>query len=126
MPRIFASLILVVSLAFGGCAARPIHPGSADKFDSASYDLLLVYDDGIKSAKTDLAAGTLPETTKPILNKFIDVYNTLDAATRAYHTAALSGNVPSDLLQKMADAEAAAAAGWVEFVKAYPKAGAKQ
>src|SRR5262245_39352821 len=117
------SLVLCVTLGIGGCAARPIHPGAADKTDSAAFDILLVYDDAIKSAKADLAAGTLPDAVKPVLNKFIDGYNVLRKATDAYHTAALNGQQPADALQKLLDAESAAAAGYAELVKIYPKAG---
>lgn len=117
---------ICIAFCLTGCAARPIHPGSVDKTDSAAFDVLLVYHDGIESAKADLAAGTLPDTVKPVLNKAIDGYNVLRQATDAYHSAALAGQQTPDLLQKLLDAESAAAAGYAELVKIYPKAGTKK
>jgi hypothetical protein len=129
--KVLLSTVLALSLMFSGCSAMkmnaPIqHPGAVDKIDDNAYTALLVYDDAIKSAKGDLTAGTLPDAVKPVLNKFIDGYNVLQAATTAYHNAALAGPVPADVLQKVSDAEAAAAAAFAELVKIYPKAGAKK
>jgi hypothetical protein len=100
--RKIAVLLLAVTLC--GCAARPIHPGAANQFDSTSYDALIVAHDIIESTKTDLSctpqspAGTcniLPSAiagnVKTALNGLINAYNVADTAYQAYHSAALSG-----------------------------------
>jgi len=124
------AVVLTLSLCLSGCGAmmnKPInHPGAADKVDDIAYSALLVYHDAIESTKADLTAGTLPEAAKPALNKFIDAYNTLDVATTAYHKAAVDHTGSPDLLSKVSDAEAAAAAAFAELVKIYPRAGVKK
>jgi len=121
--------VLALSLCMPGCAIlnKPInHPGAVDKIDDIAYGALLIYHDSIETTKKDLADGTFPAADKPVLNKFIDAYNALDAATTAYHKAALDHTGTSDLLSKISDAEAAAAAAFAELVKIYPKAGVKK
>ena len=61
--RKLAVALLALSLSFGGCAVlnkQAQHPGAIDNVDNTAYNALLLYHDGIESAKTDLGAGTLP------------------------------------------------------------------
>lgn len=122
-------LLLGVCIGFcaemTGCAARPIHPGAANQFDSQSYDVVLLYDTAIKTAKADVAAGTFPDSGKPILNDFIDAYNVLDGAYKVYHAAALGGTSTAAQLQAVTDAQAKAAASFANLVKVFPKAAKK-
>jgi hypothetical protein len=93
-----------------GCAARPIHPGTANTFDSKVYDTMLTTDQVIKSTKTELAnnsfSATLASQVKAALNILITVYNDADTlycnppanagptdscAAGSYHMLALAG-----------------------------------
>ena len=121
----FSVVALVCMIGSAGCLKAPIHPGAVDKIDSLAYDANLVYDSGIKDAKADLDAGKLPQTVIPFLNKMIAAYDVLNAATKAYHATGVAGGT-ADTLSKLNEAEAAAAAAWVEFVKVYPKASLKK
>jgi len=125
MPHRIFAVLTILCLLSGGCLKAPIHPGAVDKIDSLAYDANLLYDSAIKDAKADLAAGTLPQTVIPFLNKMIAAYDVLNAATKAYHAAGVPGGTP-DMLAKLNEAEAAAAAAFAEFVKVYPKAGTKK
>jgi hypothetical protein len=117
-------LIFTLALAsIAGCAKNPIHPGAANQFDSNAYDVVLLYHDSIDSTKADLTAGTLPDAVKPVFNKFIDAYNVLDAAYKAYHAAAIGGTATADQLNALTQAEATAAASFADLIKIYPKAG---
>jgi hypothetical protein len=88
-------LSLIAVLILAGCAARPIHPGAANKFDSDSYDAVLVAHSVIDTTKTDLANGAFPvsiaPTVKTALNALIASYDLADSAYLAYHSAALAG-----------------------------------
>jgi hypothetical protein len=88
-------LRLIAVLILAGCAARPIHPGAANKFDSDSYDAVLVAHSVIETTKTDLANGAFPAsiagTVKTALNALIASYDLADQAYIAYHNAALAG-----------------------------------
>jgi hypothetical protein len=88
-------LRLIAVLILAGCAARPIHPGAANKFDSDSYDAVLVAHSVIETTKTDLANGAFPAsiagTVKTALNALIASYDLADSAYLAYHSAALAG-----------------------------------
>jgi hypothetical protein len=121
-------LLLAAVLSSGGCSQIHIaqHPGSIDDADNTAYNALLLYDDAIKSTKADLASGVLPATAKPVVNKFIDAYNVLQAATTAYHNQGVANPNAQDLLGKLSDAEAAAAAAFAELVKINPKVGVKK
>ena len=94
MKRLAVLALSVLLLA--GCAARPIHPGAANKFDSDSYDALLVTDNVIQSTRTDLANNVFPSSIAPkvkeSLNYLITSYNAADIAYKAYHVAMTSGN----------------------------------
>jgi hypothetical protein len=88
-----AGLFLVLYLA--GCAARPLHPGAINAFDSASFDSLTVVKGVIDSTRTDLANNAFPSSiagsVKTALNALIQSYNIADVAYQAYHTAAIAG-----------------------------------
>lgn len=88
------SLIAVLFLLVG-CAARPIHPGAANSFDSNSYDAVLVAHSVIESTKADLANNAFPASiagqVKTALNDLIKGYNIADASYQTYHQAALAG-----------------------------------
>ena len=87
------SLIAVLILA--GCAARPIHPGAANVFDSNAYDSVLVAHSVIETTKTDLANGAFPASiagnVKTALNALIASYDAADKLYLVYHSAALAG-----------------------------------
>jgi hypothetical protein len=86
---------LVLALVLAGCAAHVTHPGAANKFDSDSYDAVLVAHSVIETTKTDLANNAFPASiagnVKTALNDLIKAYDTADAAYIAYHNAALAG-----------------------------------
>ncbi len=105
-----ASAVLLLLLC--GCAAHPIHPGTANAFDSGAYDTLSVTDSVIQSTKADLAAGKFPTSiagnVKSALNALIAAYDTADLAycgvpvagtgtgslqctASSYHGAAMAG-----------------------------------
>jgi len=114
--------VLALAVMLSGCAARPIHPGAANKLDSNAYDATLLYHDAIESAKADVAAGSFPANAKPILNRLIDAYNVLDGAYKTYHAAALNGTDTAAMQQAVSDGISQAAAAFADLVKAYPKA----
>lgn len=120
MKRLVLALGLAVLIA--GCAARPIHPGAANKLDSNAYDAVLLYHDAIESAKADVTAGSFPANAKPVLNKLIDAYNVLDGAYLTYHAAAAKGTDTAAMQQAVSDGISQAAAAFAELVKSYPKA----
>lgn len=77
------------------CAARPLHPGSANAFDSNSFDSLIVVKNVIDSTRTDLANNAFPANitgnVKTALNALIQAYNIADSAYLTYHAAAIAG-----------------------------------
>lgn len=76
-------VVLIVVLAFGGCAKKPpIHPGAINEFDSYAYDTLLTAQAGITEAKTQLASN--PSAKEP-LNQAISAYNAALATYNLYH-----------------------------------------
>jgi hypothetical protein len=89
--RIISAALLFLLLS--GCAAR--HPGTANKFDSDTYDALLVAHSVIESTKSDIAAGSFSATLLPkvktALNGLIDAYDALDIA----YCNPVSGTLPS-------------------------------
>ncbi len=109
--------ILAVALLFiCGCAAHPIHPGTANKFDSDSYDALLVTASVIESTKADLAANkfspTLAPKVKTALNDLIKGYDDADlfycgtpvgasCAPMSYHALALAGQATPAMNTKL-------------------------
>lgn len=86
---------LVLALALTGCAAHVTHPGSANAFDSNSYDAVLVAHSVIETTKTDLANGAFPASiagnVKTALNDLIKAYDAADQFYISYHNAALAG-----------------------------------
>jgi hypothetical protein len=97
--RVRLQTVLVLSLLAllsNGCAARPVHPGAVNKFDSDAYDALLVTDSVIQTTRADLVNNVFPPSIAPnvkdSLNYLIRAYNVADIAYRTYHTAALSGS----------------------------------
>ena len=95
--RAMCTVALAVGLAvfLAGCAAHVIHPGSANKFDSDSYDAVLIAHSVIETTKTDLANNAFPASiagnVKTALNDLIKAYDVADTAYIAYHNAALAG-----------------------------------
>jgi hypothetical protein len=76
--------VLVAVLLMAGCAAHVQHPGTANAFDSDTYDALLVAHSVIESTKSDISAGSFPASILPqvktALNGMIDAYDALDVA----------------------------------------------
>jgi|SRR5579859_554767 len=116
--RRFAVLLLAVT--FLGCAARPIHPGTANAFDSSVYDSLLVTHSVIESTKTELSnnsfSASITPNVKAALNKLITIYNDTDTlycnppagagptdscAPTSYHALAVSGQSTTTLDAQM-------------------------
>jgi hypothetical protein len=109
--------ILVLCLLLSGCAAHVTHPGTANSFDSDTYDTLLTTDSVIQSTKADLAAGkfspSLAVTVKKALNDLINVYDIADTfycgtpvgtpltcSPNSYHSLAVAGTVtPQQTMQ---------------------------
>ena len=95
------SLLLIAVLSLAGCAARPVHPGSPNQFDSSVYDSLIVTHNVIESTKTDLAANKFPASIAPnvvnALNRLVEAYNIADQEYKNYHALALAGTAtPAD------------------------------
>jgi hypothetical protein len=101
IPALFCFLLVA-------CAAHPIHPGTANSFDSGAYDTLLVADNVIQSTKADLAANKFPASisgnVKTALNSLIAAYNIADnfycgqpvgtpltCSPNSYHSLAMAG-----------------------------------
>lgn len=102
MKTIIALALVILS----GCSAAKIHPGTANAFDSAAYDSLLVTDSVIESTKADLAANKFSASVAPkvkaALNDLIVAYDRADTfycgtpvgsqcAPTSYHALALAG-----------------------------------
>lgn len=92
--KVLPFLLLVTALT--GCgAAHVTHPGAANKFDSDSYDTVLVTESLITTTKADLANNLFPASiagnVKDALNKLIQGYDIADTAYKTYHAAALAG-----------------------------------
>lgn len=87
--------VLAVLLMFSGCAARPIHPGAANSYDSNAYDALTVAHSVIETTKTDLSVNAFPPSisgnVKTALNDLIRAYDVAQTAYAAYHAAAFAG-----------------------------------
>ena len=93
MKRFLA--VPLMALMLSGCAARAVHPGAANAFDSSAFDTLDITHGVIENTKTDIAAGafdaSLVPNIKAALNDLIVAYNVADSAYLVYHVAALSG-----------------------------------
>ena len=96
----------VLLLFLCGCAAHPIHPGTANSFDSGAYDTLSVADNVIQSTKADFAANKFPASiagnVKTALNALINAYDIADTfycgapvgtqcSPNSYHSLAMAG-----------------------------------
>lgn len=80
-------VVCVVLLVTLGCHKQvAVHPGAVSNLDSYTYDVLLVEQDAISTAKTAYLAGNLPPAAKDPLNYAIAQYNTTQAAWQAYHS----------------------------------------
>lgn len=94
MKRLIPVILLAAALA--ACAARPIHPGAANSFDSTTYDTLITAKSVIDSTKVDLANNAFPvnvaPTVKTAVNGLITAYDALDTSYTIYHKAALTGS----------------------------------
>lgn len=95
MKRYLITLVLLLPLLTVGChkAPIPVHPGAISNVDSYGYDVLLVEQDAIASARASYVAGTLPAGAKVYLNGAITQYNTTLAAWQAYHAAGGNSSV---------------------------------
>ena len=88
--------VLAVMVLMVGCAAHPVHPGSANKFDSDAYDSLLVAHQVIESTKTQLSTSagfpaSIAGNVRNALDYLIDSYNVAQGAYMVYHQAAMNG-----------------------------------
>jgi len=80
------TMILSLCLALAGCAKTvAVHPGAISNLDSYAYDLLIVEQDSINTAKAQYQAGQLPASAKTALNAAIDQYNITEATWQSYH-----------------------------------------
>lgn len=115
MRRLLPVLVL---FALAGCAAHIIHPGAANKFDSDSYDAVLVAHSVIETTKTDLANNAFPASiagsVKAALNGLISSYDAADKLYIVYHNAAMAGTATpaqsTALTNSLADVNAKTAA----------------
>jgi hypothetical protein len=110
MIRIAA--ICTLTLLLVGCAAHVNHPGTANAFDSNTYDTLMVTDSVIQSTKTAYLANQFPASIAPqvktALNDLIAAYDAADllycgnpiqgpssaalvCAPTSYHAMAMAG-----------------------------------
>jgi hypothetical protein len=93
--RAFPTIALLIPLMLAGCAARPIHPGAANSYDSNAYDALIVAHSVIETTKTDLANNAFPASiagnVKTALNDLIRGYDVAQTAYTAYHASAVVG-----------------------------------
>jgi len=77
-------ILLIVALL--GCAKKvQVHPGAISNLDSYAYDILLVEQDAINTAKAQFQAGQLPPAAKEPINYAIQQYNVTQGAWQAYH-----------------------------------------
>lgn len=94
VPVLMIPLLLVSTTA---CAAHyVIHPGAANKTDSAAYDTLLIAEKAIDKARTDYENQQLPPEAKAPLNVLIQSYNAARESWLTYR-GALATKVPSDI-----------------------------
>lgn len=98
--------VLVLGIATGCGKKVPIHTGAVSNLDSYAYDLLLVEQSAIKSARADFAAGNLPAEAKAPLNAAIAQYNTTQAAWQTYHASGGDGTKLQEALNSLVSAVA--------------------
>ncbi len=91
--------LVFITLLMTGCAKTvAVHPGSISNFDSYAYDILLVEQDALNTARAQYAAGQLPASAKTVLNNAIAQYNATEVAWQSYHA---SGSGQSTLQQSL-------------------------
>jgi hypothetical protein len=102
MKQLLIVLMLALPALNFGCATKvPVHPGAVSNIDSYAYDLLLVEQEAINSARTAFLAGQLPPNAKAPLNAAIAQYNITLGAWQGYHSGATKD---STVLQGAVDA----------------------
>jgi hypothetical protein len=105
-----STILVAMILCLSACAAGP-HPGTANAFDNATYNTLLVTDNVIQTTRADYAASKFPAAIMPqvktALNDLIAAYDaadvlycgqpvtgplgTLQCAPGSYHAMAMAG-----------------------------------
>lgn len=87
--RKYLALMFVLTLGVAtGCSKKvAVHPMAISNLDSYAYDLLLVEDAALRSARADFVAGNLPVEAKAPLNAAIAQYNIAQASWKTYHAA---------------------------------------
>lgn len=103
-------VMALLLLSLSSCAAHVNHPGTANTFDSDTYDALLVTNNVINSTKTAYANGSFTSTqqaaVKIALNDLITVYDaaeglycgtpvpgTTNCQPTSYHALVMAGTV---------------------------------
>jgi len=85
-------LSLLLCLILSGCAAKSTtHPG-ATAIDSYAYDVLLVEQAALNSAKDAYSAGTLPPAAKNPMNIAIQQYDAANTLWQSFHAAGGTGD----------------------------------
>lgn len=86
-PMKRTALVLSLLLLVTGCAKKvAVHPGAISNLDSYSYDILIVEQEVLTTARAQFTAGTLPPSAKPFLKNAITQYNVAESAWHAYHS----------------------------------------
>jgi hypothetical protein len=77
------AVLLPLTLLLSSCAAHVNHPGTANTFDSDTYDALLITDNVIQSTKTAYLSNQFPASIAPqvktALNDLITAYDTANS-----------------------------------------------
>lgn len=86
----YAPLLLL--FLFIGCnkTIYVTHPGSVDKLDSQTYDVLLTTQSVLETTKQMIKEGKLPPSVKPLLNNAGTAYNDLTLLWLDYHNKPLA------------------------------------
>lgn len=78
--------VLLSLVLMAGCQKTvTVHPGAISNFDSYAYDILLVEQDAINTARAEFTAGQLPAAARDPLNAAIDQYNAAQTVWQSYH-----------------------------------------
>lgn len=96
---LFAGALFISTLPLGSChrEAAQLHPGALDSFDSQTYDALLVTQAVLDQAKIEYAQGSLPPSSKPVINKAGDAYNVARDVWLEYRAIKQAGATESGL-----------------------------
>ncbi len=86
------AIIAVLLMVMGGCAAKQggattVHPNQINSFDGQTYDILVSAQAALDEAKSQYKAGTLPSSSKSLIN----------AAGASYETARTSWQMWRDV-----------------------------